>query len=176
MTPHFRPTRQFLICLAAFTLAAQGCTSIDLPKSPFAKNTREYQGVDSSFDGGQSSVSEKVYLAVRQAKAENGVVLQVIGDADPARVLPLPPGKHSVYVSELLVQTGVAKKLGSISATLFRHSTDSIGGIPMEVKMEKDAATVRPESDYALQAGDRLMVTEANHPAMQVLVNAVFGL
>jgi hypothetical protein len=156
---------------------SQGCTTtLHLPKTAFTKNSREYQGVDSSFDGGQTSVSKQVYYAVRQAKAENGVVLQVIGDEIPARVLPLPADTKTVYVSELLTQTGVLQKLESVNATLFRYANDSIGGIPMEVKMADDGDSVRPESDYALQAGDRLMVSKAPHPAMKVLVNAVLGL
>ncbi len=104
------------------------------------------------------------------------MVLQVIGDDVPARVLPLPPGTHSVYVSELLTQTGVLKKLDNVDATLFRSSTDSIGGIPMEVNMSKDGKSVRPESDYSLQAGDRLMVSKATNPAAQAMFNAMLGL
>ena len=165
-----------IFSLAAITLCSQGCTTLNLPKTPFHKHSRAYQGVDSSFDGGQTSVSEQVYYAVRQANAENSVVLQVIGDENPARVLPLPPDTQSVYVSELLTQTGVLQKLDSVNATLFRYSTDSIGGIPMEVKMSEDGDSVRPESDYALQPGDRLMVSKAPNPAMKVLINAVLGL
>ena len=175
MTPHPRRPNWTLLCIAAVTLSAQGCTNVKLPKTAFSKHNRQYQGVDSSYDGGQTYASEQVYQAVRQAKAENGVVLQVIGDDSPARVLPLPPGTRSVYVSELLSQTGVQEKLDNIEATLFRSSTDSIGGIPMEVKMSDDGEFVRPESDYSLQAGDRLMVSKAANPAMQALFNAVLG-
>jgi hypothetical protein len=176
MTPHLRRPSWTLLCVAAVTLSAQGCTTIDFPTTAFSKHSREYQGVDSSYDGGQTYASEQVYQAVRQAKAENGVVLQVIGDDVPARVLPLPPGTHSVYVSELLSQTGTQEKLGNVEATLFRSSTDSIGGIPMDVKMSKDGQSVRPESDYSLQAGDRLMVAKGANPAVQALFNAMLGL
>jgi hypothetical protein len=157
-------------------LTTSGCANLEIPKTPFSKISRPYQGVDSSFDGGQTAVSQQVYHAVRRAQNENAVVLQVEGDDEPIRVLPLPPGSHSVYVSELLTQTGVLQKLDHVDATLFRHSTDSIGGIPMEVRMNEDGDGVRPESDYSLQAGDRLMVSKAAHPAMQSLFNAMLGL
>jgi hypothetical protein len=176
MTPQYRRQNLTLLGLATITLCATGCTSITMPKTVFSKHSREYQGIDGAFDGGQTSISEKVHLAVRQAKAENGVVLQVVGDDNPARVLPLPPGRQSVYVSELLTQTGVQQKLENVHATLYRHSTDSIGGIPMEVKMSKDGDSVRPESDYSLQSGERLMASKAPHPAMQSLVHAILGL
>jgi hypothetical protein len=175
MAPHLRRPNWTLLCIAAVALSAQGCTTLNLPKTAFTKHSREYQGVDSSYDGSQTFASEEVYQAVRQAKAENGVVLQVIGDGIPARVLPLPPGTHSVYVSELLTQTGVLEKLENVDATLFRSSTDSIGGIPMEVRMSKDGKSVRPESDYSLQAGDRLMVSKGANPAVQALFNVMFG-
>ena len=176
MTPQLRPPNWTLLCIAAVTLSCQGCTNLKLPKTAFSVHSRAYQGVDSSYDGGQTYASEQVYQAVRQARAENGVVLQVIGDDVAARVLPLPPGTHSVYVSELLTQTGVLKKLVNVDATLFRSSTDSIGGIPMEVNMSKDGKSVRPESDYSLQAGDRLMVSKATNPAAQAMFNALLGL
>lgn len=176
MTPNLHPFCCTLLCLITTTFAASGCATLELPNSPFSKQSREYQGVDSGYDGGQSAVSQQIYHAVRQAKAENGVVLQVIGDDTPCRVLPLPPGAKTVYVSEMMTQTGVIQKLEHINATLFRYSTDAIGGIPMEVKMDKEGRHVRPESDYALQAGDRLMVSKAPHPAMQSLVNALLGL
>ena len=175
MAPHTNSPRQLLLCLAVLTLVAQGCTSITMPKTAFSKHSREYQGIDGSFDNGQTSVSKAVYQAVRQVRSEKAIVLQVIGDEDPARVLPLPPGQNSVYVSELLTQTGVIDKLEHVNATLFRHSTDSIGGIPMKVRMDKDRSAVKPESDYALQAGDRLLVSQATHPAMENLINAVLG-
>ena len=65
------------------------------------------------------AVQEKAYYAVRQAKAENGVVLEVIGDAIPARTLPLPSGEQTVYVSDLLEETGVMDKLDTVAATLY---------------------------------------------------------
>ena len=106
----------------------------------------------------QNSVAQMVYQGTRQAKANGGIVLQVVGDETPIRVLPLPQDGRSVYVSQLLEQSGVKKQLGSVRATLFRHATGSIGGMPMECKMTKNGESVRPESDYALQPGDRLRV------------------
>lgn len=108
-----------------------------------------------------NSVAQLVYQGTKQAKANGGIVLQVVGDETPVRVLPLPAEGQSVYVSQLLTQSGVKKQLGAVKATLFRHSTGSIGGMPMECKMTKDGENVRPESDYALQPGDRLRVEKA---------------
>lgn len=176
MTHQLQKTNWIILGCVAMVFGVQGCSTLNLPKTAFSKNTREYQGFDSAFDGGQTSVSEKVYNAVRQARAENSVVLHVIGDENPARVLPLPVGQKSVYVSELLTQTGVLEKLGRVNATLFRNSTDSIGGIPMEVRMDENNTIVRPESDYALQAGDRLMVSEATAKPMDILVKEILGL
>ena len=175
MTPQNRSSNWMLLCVAALAVSAQGCASFTLPKTVFSVEGRRYQGVDSSFDGGQSSVSEQIYHAVRQAKAENGIVLQVVGSENPARVLPLPPDNRAVYVSELLVNTGVMAELDYVEATLYRSSAGAIGGIPMEVLMDGDGRAVRPESDYSLQPGDRLMVSKAGHPAMQALIKAMLG-
>jgi hypothetical protein len=120
-------------------------------------------------------MNEKVYYAVKRAKLENAVVLQVIDDENPARILPLPEGDRTVYVSELLSQTGVMKKLGHVEATLYRTSSDSINGIPMEIKMGRSRDNVQPASDYALQAGDRVMVSKATNPALEMLFDGLIG-
>lgn len=159
-------------------IASGGCTSLklpDLPATAFTSNPSETHQFSGAFDP-QMSVSEQTYHAVRQAKAENSVVLQVVGDETPVRILPLPEGSHAVYVSELLEQTGVAAKLKTMEATLFRHNSESIGGLPMKVKMTPDGRQPQPVSDYALRPGDRLRVRKAASPALNGLLNAVLGL
>jgi hypothetical protein len=158
------------------TVLGTGCTSLNLPAHAFSKpSSPEYQGINSGYELDPRS-GEQAYHSVRQARGQNAIVLQVAGDDTPVRVLPLPPGQKSVFVSDLLKQTGVQKKLGSLEATLFRYSPDTIGGLPMVVKMAPDGRSVRPVSDYALHAGDRLRVNKATSPAMKGLVNMVLGI
>lgn len=165
-----------LFALALTSVMACGCTSISLPKTPFTRpGSPEYQGIDVGNHLGASS-SEKIYHSVRQARSQNSIVLQVEGDSTPIRVLPLPPGQNSVYVSDLLEDTGVQKKLGALEATLFRYAPNSIGGHQMAVKMSPDGRSVRPVSDYALHPGDRLWVKETANPALQSLVNMALGI
>jgi hypothetical protein len=147
---------------------------MQLPRFPFGQSSPDFRAIGTGVDL-NASVSEQVYHSVRQARAENGIVLQVVGDSNQSRILPLPPENKAVYVSDLLEQTGVRKQLDAVQATLYRYSTGSIGGIKMAVKMSKDGRTVRPESDYALQAGDRLQVQQAPNPALQSLLNATLG-
>ena len=145
------PSLVFAI-LACFLFT--GCTSFDLPGTAFQRPANpDYLSMNSSLDL-DHSVQEKAYYAVRQAKAENGVVLEVAGDSNPARTMPLPAAGQSVYVSDLLQETGVLAKLEHVNATLYRYSPGTVNGMPMEVRMSDDCSTVRPESDYALQPGD----------------------
>ena len=120
--------------------------------------------------------SEQVYHKVREAASTHSVVLEVVGENAPIRVLPLPPEGQSVFVSNLLQDTGILEKLGTVEATLYRNSKDSIGGIRMEVKMNSTHDSVRPESDYALQPGDRLRVRKVEHVMLTNLVNGLIGL
>lgn len=179
MTPRSQQTPRFaLILIVLITATMTGCAALQLPDLPmfnFSETKSNYEGVDAGFQP-QPFDSEETYHKVRQARSQNAIVLQVAGDKIPVRVLPLPPGQRAIYVSDLLKQTGVQKKLGSIEATLYRHSSASIGGIPMVAKMSPDGQSVLPESDYALQAGDRLRVNKAASPAMKGLFNAVLGL
>lgn len=169
----------FALSALAFLIGQTGCSVIEVPASPFAhpaSQLGEYRGLEGAQPI-QGSDPQQVYQGVRQARAQNAIVLHVPGDEPAIRVLPLPTdGDRSVYVSNLLQETGVQKKLGSVQATLFRHSSDSINGIPMDCKMQKDGQAVRPESDYALQPGDRLRVVKAPSPAMKGLVNMILGI
>ena len=177
MIPNHAQKRTFIrmswAVLACLMLS--GCTSFKVPGTAFyLPSNPDYQSVSSSLDL-DHAVQEKAYYAVRQAKAENGVVLEVVGDSNPARVMPLPGGKQAVYVSDLLKETGVMDKLETVGATLYRYTPGTVNGVPMEVQMIDSCTAVRPESDYALQAGDRLRVWKTANPAMGQLYNAFLG-
>ena len=164
-----------LLGLALVAFFSAGCSQFNVPEMPFGTPVpKRYQGLDQGFDT-SNRVSEQLYHAVRQARSDNGIVLEVVGDSTPARVMPLPPGEKTVYVSSLLEQTGVLQSLNAVDATLYRHSSEAISGIPMDVLMSKDGKSVRPESDYALQPGDRLKVRKAPNPAVQSLFNFMLG-
>lgn len=150
--------------------AFSGCSTLDLPRLPFAHPSSYRSSVGQPLDLQNTDLARR-YQCVRQAKTQNGVVLEVVGDEEPYRVLPLPEGQKSVFVSHLLAQTGVQRKLGQIKATLYRCSNDSWTGIPMEVRMADEGQRVRPESDYALRAGDRLRVEKDETSAVDLLVD-----
>ena len=166
-------TRLIWPVLACMTFT--GCTSLEFPGTAFQRPSNpDYLSTSSSLDL-DHSVQEQAYYAVRQAKVDNGVVLEVVGDSNPARSMPLPAAGQSVYVSDLLQETGVLAKLEYVNATLYRYSPETVNWMPMQVLMSDDCATVRPESDYALQPGDRLKVWKVPNPAMGKLYNAFLG-
>lgn len=103
---------------------------------------------------------EEVFRKLREAQNQNSVLLQVVGDSTPLRVLPLPPENRTVFVSELLEQTGIREKFGTIEATVYRADRKIPGGVPMEVRFNNDG-TVQPQYDYHLQPGDRIRVAKA---------------
>jgi hypothetical protein len=147
----------------------------ELPPLPFsAPQSPEYAGGDAGMAAGE--MNEQVYSGVREAVHRNAVVLQVVGDRSPVRVLPLPADGTPVSVSNLLTQTNLVKKMGAIDATLYRATPGSISGIPLDVRMSNDGRSVRAETDYALRPGDRLRVRKTVSPAMQGLVQSVLGL
>lgn len=136
-----------------------------------------------------TTFTQEAYESVRNAKANNSVVLQILDDDVPIRVLPLPPTGGSgaacdagmsgteaptVYVSTLLQQTGVLRKLGKVQAALYRPAPDSLDGIRMDVLFSPhDAEQVRPESDYALRPGDRLVVGKDTRVGLDSLLDMV---
>jgi len=162
--------------LVLTTVALSGCTTLKLPRHPFSASPSSSPAEHFAVDPGVASLGEsepqQVYQAIQQARAQNAIVLHVPGQEPPVRVLPLPEQGNHVYVSNLLQDTGVLQKLGTVEATLYRHTADSFTGTPMECRMSADGQAVRPESDYALQPGDRLRVTEAAGPGgVRALIN-----
>ena len=165
-----------------------GCSSVEMPSlsgldlmstTPTLfpgsqKNSSPYQMLDGtpppnalSADG---SMTMEGYQKIREAKAQNAVVLQVAGDEQPVRILPLPAGEKSVFVSELLAQTGVLRKFGAVHAAVYRPSPESISGIKMDVKFSKNG-TIDPATDYGLRPGDRVQVRKKHNTGLQSLVN-----
>jgi hypothetical protein len=137
-------------------------------QSPFAAQRGSAGDLALPADG---SMTMEAYQRIKEAKSRNAVVLQVEGDSEPIRVLPLPPqGEKSVFVSELLTQTGVLKKLGLVEATLYRASAGSLTGIRMKINFN-DSNVVDPVTDYALRPGDRLQVRKKVNTGLQALID-----
>lgn len=157
-------------------IAGTGCSSFRLPaKFPFGQEpVSEYVAGDGSPL--QASEGEVIYKKVREAKAQNSIVLQIAGAEPPIRVLPLPTEGQSVFVSDLLNQTGVLQELGRVDATLYRDAPGMPAGIRMAVKMSHDHEQVRPESDYSLRPGDRLSIQKARAPAMNGMLSGLLGI
>ncbi len=173
--PSLRPFGLFSVAILA--IAMSGCQTLNLP-AVFSSEQGSPHYVGLGAEPGfqlEPSRSEEIYHKVRQAHAQNSIVLHIVGDDTPARVLPLPPEQKTVFVSDLLEQTGVRKKLGSVDAILYRYAQGTIGGVRMKVKMSEDKRTVRPESDYALRAGDRLEVVKAKHATLDKLLDLAGG-
>lgn len=184
---HKTVIRATIFCAAMTLIQITGCSQLDLPSfDPFFRSAESLSAAAEMPPAGEypaaqampvaaTSIAEQVYQSTRQAKNQSGVVLQIVGDETPIRVLPLPDDGRSVYVSQLLSQTGIVKKLGSVEAKLFRYSIESIGGLPMDCKMSKDGQTVKPETDYALQPGDRLRVKKHSKMALDSVVDLVLA-
>lgn len=165
-----RPSLYAVWAIAVVLGLNSGCSALDLPGSPFSNPAAYQSSVGQPVDLQESKMA-KCYQAVRQAKTQNSIVLEVVGDEEPFRVLPLPPGEKSVFVSHLLTQTGVIDKLGQVKATLYRNSEGSWSGLPMEIRMAAEGRKVRPESDYSLRPGDRLRVEKDDPSSMQTLID-----
>ncbi|QDT08522.1 hypothetical protein [Planctomycetes bacterium K23_9] len=160
---------------AVICVMLTGCTGLRLPKFAGSDQGSEYVGVDPSVlsDG---AVNEKNYYAVRQALKQNAIVLNVQGDSDPVRILPLPSEGESVLVSDLLRQSGVLKSIGAVDVVVFRHLPPSPTGLRLPVRMNGSHEEVRPETDYALRPGDRIQVSRYTNDMVQSLLSKAMGL
>ena len=122
--------------------------------------------------GIDGSMTMEAYQKIREAKANHSVVLQVAGDDEPVRVLPLPPENKTAFISELLTQTGLLKRFGAVEVVVHRPSPESISGVRMKVIFEDDGS-VDPTTDYGLRPGDRIQVTKVSTGPWQSMVDLV---
>ncbi len=158
-------------------LAMTGCSSWRLPSLvPFGSGEPKSLYVGNDGAPLRPSVDSMMYQKVREAKAQNAIVLQIADADEPVRVLPLPGEGKSVFVSDLLNQTGVLQKIGRVDATLYRDAAGMPGGLRMPVKMSPGADQVRPESDYSLRPGDRLVVQKAQNPPLNGLLKSLLNI
>ncbi len=142
-------TAFYLLMTQMLVVSFSGCSVFKKPGAePSLSNTVALQGSDSA----------EVYQRIKEAKSQNSLVLQVTGDSQPIRVLPLPADGRTVFVSDLLRQTGVQEKMGRMLVTVHRSSPADFAGAKMVVKFDREGKAIRPETDYALQAGDRIKV------------------
>jgi len=164
---HWRLTRCGWVCVSLVLLSLgsmAGCNVFGKKDNADLSGAVSLRGSDSA----------DVFQRVREAKAQNSIVLQVTGDSSPVRILPLPPDDRSVFVSDLLKQTEIQDKVGPMRVTLYRASDAAPMGIPMEVKFTTRGGSVRPDSDYALKAGDRLRILKDERSAMSGMLNQFF--
>jgi len=120
------------------------------------------------------SESVDAFQRMRDAKANQSIVLQVAGDSEPIRVLPLPPDGRAIFVSDLLKQTGVQESMGRMIVTVYRSSPVDYQGAKMLVRFEPDGKSIRPETDYALQSGDRIKVMKDTTSALSSVIEQIF--
>ncbi|WP_236620895.1 hypothetical protein [Rhodopirellula sallentina] len=186
------PTRCLLAAIALLPVSLTGCSvfpaggmkmpAINMLGTGLAAEAEaqqeNYVPVGASATLPSSTFTQEAYQAVRNAKANNSIVLQILDAEEPIRVLPLPTSENgtgqSVFVSTLLKQTGVLKKLGKAQAALYRSSPTSFEGVRMDVLfVERAPEQVRPESDYALRPGDRIVIAKDTRMGMESLIDMV---
>lgn len=182
------PTSRFAHLLTSGVMLAvltttSGCSMFKLPASlplgsalPFSGTADKTEYVSDEGMPLRPSEGAMMYQKVRQAKAQNSIVLEIEGFDEPLRVLPLPAEGQSVFVSDLLKQSGVQQKFKRVDATLYRDSPGMPSGVKMAVKMTPDKEQVRPESDYSLRSGDRLVVRKAAAPQLHGLMHSLLGI
>jgi hypothetical protein len=152
-----------LLLVASLLSALSGCSGLPSMRSG---------GPDSSTpEALRPTASAVQFQKMQQARHQNAVVLQVVGDSEPFRVLPLPGEDQPVFVSTLLKQSGVAKRFSRMEVELYRSGAVGMEEVRMGVRFN-DRGQIDPATDYALRAGDRLRVAE-DHTSVGDLLESI---
>ncbi len=138
-------------CLLVAVLAAglTGCSTLQLPAGglgPFAAS----QAASTESAEPSSPSSESLGECLILVKPRYGK-----GTKQTVKIT------ENMLVQQVLEQSGAMKKRRNLEITIFR----AVKGSPVPLKMmpEFDAAanSVRPEQNYAIQAGDKILIEES---------------
>lgn len=113
-----------------------------------------------------------MFRAVQTARQTNSIVLQVEGADKPMRVIPLPTDGKTVFMNDLLRQTGLKSRYNSLDIVLFRSSGTEMDGVKMAVTFDK-SGRVNTGTDYALRPGDRITVRKVLNSTIQNVLDGL---
>ena len=85
-------------------------------------------------------------------------------------------GKRIIWISgvgDLLKQTGIQEKMGRMLVTVYRPSPTDFAGAKMVVRFDDEGETVRPDTDYSLQAGDRVKISKDTTTSMSRFIDQI---
>ncbi len=150
--------------LLAFCLLNTGCASLALFPS------------DDSDAPNEATLHESpeaaMFRAVQTARQTNSIVLQVEGAEKPMRVIPLPTDGKTVFMNDLLRQTGLKSKYNGLDIVLLRSGAGEMDGVKMAVTFD-GKGRVSTGTDYALRPGDRIMVRKVLNSTIQNVLDGL---
>ena len=84
-------------------------------------------------------------------------------------------GKHdeSLTVQDALQAAGATKKYRRMNVDVYRQVPGKIGGLKMPVEYRTATKTVRPEQNYAIHPGDRIVIRPNTETTIERLVDSV---
>ena len=109
------------------------------------------------------------------AASENGpkYVIGLIGHDGKKERLERPL-QEATYVQDALKQSGALKRFGRVKIELYRQGPSGEYQ-KLEIPFDRGRRGVRPEFDYALHPGDRLMFIEDTSNALDDILDSVTG-
>ena len=109
-----------------------------------------------SFGGNPFDLGANKKVPIDPAKM---VTVEMQADSGENKVVQLPH-EDTLLAQTALQKSGAIKKFRRMNVSLVRARPDGRGPHKMEVKYESESQRVRPDSDYALLPGDKLIAVE----------------
>lgn len=156
----------FVAALLACCLLSTGCASLAL--FPGTENESDVESEPRLNESPEAAM----FRAVQTARQTNSIVLQVEGADKPMRVIPLPTDGKTVFMNDLLRQTGLKSRYNSLDIVLFRSSGTEMDGVKMAVTFDK-SGRVNTGTDYALRPGDRITVRKVLNSTIQNVLDGL---
>ncbi len=144
--------RLFATLLAMSTLP--GCSALQLDPSK----------TDSIWPGTPEAETVQAATSAPTAKVE----IRAAGRSPEFREVPLSAG---MCIGDALDETGLTRRFRRMDIHLVRHN--QYGMAKMDSKYEHKMAKVHPRFDYALHAGDHLVVTEDTTTMLHDMLNSL---
>lgn len=134
-----------LLFLLAVCVMTTGCTTLTPPIGEiFALKSDQFADADKTPEAGPSPDVPSFLVELR-------------GTNNESQKFKRPLTDDATYVQGVLEQSNALKHFGRVKIELWRRQSDGQGYHKLDVPYDRKSRMVRPEFDYAIHEGDRLV-------------------
>lgn len=102
-------------------------------------------------------------------------VVELRTDENEVEKYKLPLPKEPIYVQQVLDKSKAVKRFGRVTIQIWRERPDGGGHHKIDIRYDRKKRAIPPGYDYAIHAGDRLVIMKDKSTIMDDMLQSVGG-